>query len=86
MCSWVDQGLRKTDEAGVDYWAYGGDFGRGSGELQAFHDGQFCINGMCFPDRTPKVLTVVGLLHTTYYVPPVCPADSSYSLQLTTDY
>ena len=51
---WVDQGLHKTDEvSGVDYWGYGGDFGLGNGE-QAFHDAQFCINGLCFPDRTPK--------------------------------
>ena len=44
---WVDQGLTKTDENGVDYWAYGGDFG----EKQ--HDFDFCINGMVWPDRTP---------------------------------
>ena len=24
---WVDQGLRKRDEAGNEFWAYGGDYG-----------------------------------------------------------
>ena len=44
---WVDQGLLKTDENGVDYWAYGGDFG------DAINDMDFCINGLIWPDRTP---------------------------------
>ena len=43
---WVDQGLLKTDENGVDYWAYGGDFG------DEINDVNFCINGLIFPDRT----------------------------------
>ncbi len=44
---WVDQGLTKTDENGVEYWAYGGDFG------EELHDGDFCINGLIWPDRQP---------------------------------
>jgi beta-galactosidase len=44
---WVDQGLRKRDEAGREYWAYGGDFG------DQPNDGNFCINGLVWPDRTP---------------------------------
>ena len=44
---WVDQGIRVTDEHGVDYWAYGGDFG------DEPNDKNFCINGMIWPDRTP---------------------------------
>ncbi|MBT6149538.1 MAG: DUF4981 domain-containing protein, partial [Gemmatimonadetes bacterium] len=44
---WVDQGLRKTDDRGVNYWAYGGDFG------EERHDANFCINGLVWPDRTP---------------------------------
>ena len=43
---WVDQGLLKTDEKGVRYWAYGGDFG------DTINDMNFCINGLIFPDRT----------------------------------
>ncbi|MCP4164526.1 MAG: DUF4981 domain-containing protein [Chloroflexi bacterium] len=44
---WVDQGLRKVDENGVEYWAYGGDFG------DTINDVNFCINGLIWPDRTP---------------------------------
>jgi beta-galactosidase len=44
---WVDQGLVKVDEKGVEYWAYGGDFG------DPINDVNFCINGLIFPDRTP---------------------------------
>jgi beta-galactosidase len=44
---WVDQGLRKTDDNGVSYFAYGGDFG------DEVNDANFCINGMINPDRLP---------------------------------
>lgn len=44
---WVDQGLTKTDDNGLSFWAYGGDFG------DQINDRQFCINGLMFPDRTP---------------------------------
>ena len=44
---WVDQGILKTDAHGVDYWAYGGDFG------DTINDANFCINGLIWPDRTP---------------------------------
>jgi|WetSurMetagenome_2_1015567.scaffolds.fasta_scaffold00688_11 beta-galactosidase len=47
---WVDQGLLRTDENGIKYWAYGGDFG----EEGVPSDGNFCINGLTWPDRTPK--------------------------------
>ncbi|MCU0473514.1 MAG: DUF4981 domain-containing protein [Bacteroidales bacterium] len=47
---WVDQGLLKTDESGEKYWAYGGDYG----EEGIPSDGNFCINGLTWPDRTPK--------------------------------
>ncbi len=60
---WVDQGLKKVDENGVEYWAYGGDFG------DEINDGNFCINGLIWPDRRPhpamheykKVLQPVGI-------------------------
>ena len=44
---WVDQGLRKSSPTGSDYWAYGGDFG------DEPNDGDFCINGLVWPDRKP---------------------------------
>ena len=43
---WVDQGLLKKD-SGLEYWAYGGDFG------DKPNDGAFCINGLIAPDRKP---------------------------------
>jgi beta-galactosidase/beta-glucuronidase len=44
---WIDQGLLKTDDQGREYWAYGGDFG------DEINDGNFCLNGLIWPDRTP---------------------------------
>lgn len=61
---WVDQGLRKSvpgpgaagaavprtrqeDAGDVQTWGYGGDFG------EPVNDGNFCINGVVWPDRTP---------------------------------
>jgi len=51
---WVDQGLRKKSKDGKEYFAYGGDFGDNP------NDGNFCINGLVFPDRkiTPKLWEV----------------------------
>jgi beta-galactosidase len=47
---WVDQGFLKTDENGVKFWTYGGDYG----EEGIPSDGNFCINGLTWPDRTGK--------------------------------
>lgn len=65
---WVDQGLRKTirvegghatanevaaggrtapDLVATKTWGYGGDFD------EPTHDGNFCINGVIWPDREP---------------------------------
>ena len=44
---WMDQGLRKIDEKGNTYWAYGGDYG------DYPNDSNFCINGLVWPDRSP---------------------------------
>lgn len=46
---WVDQGFTKTDKKGDKFWAYGGDWGPPGTPT----DGNFCINGLVFPDRTP---------------------------------
>jgi len=45
---WLDQGLVKKDATGKEYYAYGGDFG------DKINDGDFCLNGVLFPDKTPK--------------------------------
>ncbi len=42
---WVDQGLRKKAADGTEFWAYGGDYRDNP------NDGNFCINGLVFPDR-----------------------------------
>jgi len=45
---WVDQGLLKKDENGVEYFAYGGDYG-----IDQPSDGNFLCNGLVNPDRRP---------------------------------
>jgi beta-galactosidase len=46
---WVDQGLAAENEKGK-FWAFGGDFGPEGTPS----DGNFCINGVVFPDRSIK--------------------------------
>ena len=45
---WVDQGLKATNEEGVEFYAFGGDIG--GAELQ--NDNNFCLNGLVDPDRS----------------------------------
>ncbi len=45
---WVDQGLHRVSEDGVKGYAYGGDFG------DEPNDGNFCLNGLVWPDRAPQ--------------------------------
>ena len=45
---WVDQGIRQRTDKGEEWFAYGGDFG------DEPNDGNFCINGLVFPDRSPQ--------------------------------
>lgn len=47
---WVDQGLEKTTPDGETFWVYGGYFG----PSDVPSDGDFSLNGVVFPDRTPK--------------------------------
>lgn len=44
---WSDHGIRQFTDDGVEYFAYGGDFG------DYPHDGTFCIDGLTSPDREP---------------------------------
>ncbi|TRZ42306.1 beta-galactosidase [Robertkochia solimangrovi] len=46
---YIDQGLVKYTEDGEKYWAYGGDFA----PSEYRNDGNFCLNGILNPDRTP---------------------------------
>ncbi|WP_433220030.1 glycoside hydrolase family 2 TIM barrel-domain containing protein [Dactylosporangium sp. CS-047395] len=51
---WLDHGIRRPEG---DY-AYGGDFG------EPLHDGNFVIDGLVFPDRTPSPgLTELGAVY-----------------------
>lgn len=43
---WKDHGIRSTAN-GIEYWAYGGDFGEWR------HDGNFVCDGLCWPDGRP---------------------------------
>ncbi len=45
---WLDHGIRRRTADGKEYFAYGGDFG------EYPHDGNFVIDGLVFPDRTPS--------------------------------
>ncbi|PHN03464.1 glycoside hydrolase family 2 TIM barrel-domain containing protein [Flavilitoribacter nigricans] len=47
---WQDQGIAKCTENGQCYWAYGGDFGPEG----VISDGDFCCNGILFPDQSIK--------------------------------
>lgn len=51
---WRDQAIRTTTEEGIEYLAYGGDFG------ESPHDGNFSGNGLIFADGevTPKIYEV----------------------------
>ena len=42
---WCDHAVLKTDENGKEMYLYGGD----NGEFP--HDGNFCVDGLCYPDR-----------------------------------
>jgi len=44
---WLDHGIRQRTEQGQEYFAYGGDFG------DFPNDGNFCVDALNFPDRTP---------------------------------
>ncbi len=43
---WIDQGFTATDENGVKYWKYGGDYG-----VNQPSDANFLCNGIIGPDR-----------------------------------
>lgn len=45
---WYDHGIEKIDENGNIHYLYGGDYG------DFPTNGNFCIDGLVFPDRTPS--------------------------------
>ena len=58
---WLDHGIRQKTADGQEYFAYGGDFG------DQPNDGNFVIDGLLFPDRTPSP----GLLEYKKVIEPV---------------
>lgn len=58
---WCDHGILTTNSEGAQYYAYGGDFG------DKPNDGNFCLDGLVYPDRTPHT----GLLELKKVIAPV---------------
>ncbi len=58
---WTDHGVKTKLPDGTVYYAYGGDFG------DQPNDGNFCIDGLVYPDRTPHK----GLLELKNVISPV---------------
>src|SRR5689334_8672499 len=58
---WIDHGIAQVTAAGERYFGYGGDFG------EPLHDGNFVIDGLVFPDRTPSP----GLIEYAAVIAPV---------------
>ncbi|KZX20029.1 Beta-galactosidase [Rathayibacter tanaceti] len=58
---WRDHGLRARTSEGIEYYAYGGDFG------EVLHDGNFVMDGMVLSDGTPSP----GLFEWKQIVAPV---------------
>ncbi|MBQ8108141.1 MAG: glycoside hydrolase family 2 [Ruminococcus sp.] len=68
---WCDHAFEtgRTDEGQIKY-GYGGDFG------ELHHDGNFCCDGLCYPDRTPH--TGLKELKQVYRPIRVTRADGGY--------
>ena len=58
---WADQAIVKRAEDGTEFYAYGGDFG------DTPNDGNFCMNGLVFPDRSLHP----GMMEVKYVQQPV---------------
>lgn len=58
---WTDHSVLTKTSDGIEYYAYGGDFG------DKPNDGNFCVDGLVYPDRTPHN----GLLELKNIIAPV---------------
>lgn len=58
---WCDHGILTAAKDGTQYYAYGGDFG------DEPNDGNFCLDGLVYPDRTPHT----GLMELKQVIAPV---------------
>lgn len=58
---WIDHGFPRKTKDGKTYYVYGGDFG------EEITDGNFCIDGLLFPNREPSP----GLLELKKVIEPL---------------
>lgn len=58
---WTDHAVKTRNSDGIEYYAYGGDLG------DEPNDGNFCVDGLVTPDRTPHN----GLLELKNVIAPV---------------
>ena len=58
---WTDHAVKTKTPEGIEYYAYGGDFG------DEPNDGNFCVDGLVYPDRKPHT----GLLELKNIIKPV---------------
>ena len=59
---WVEHALSETDENGVKYWTYGGDYG-----IDTPSDGNFVADGLVDPGRTPHpAINEVKYVHQNF--------------------
>ncbi|TXT56324.1 MAG: Beta-galactosidase [Promethearchaeota archaeon] len=71
----IDQGLRKRDKTGKEFWAYGGDYGDEPNDLN------FCINGIVMPDRKPNPsMFEVKKLYQYINIKPIDPIEGLFEI------
>ena len=71
-----DHGIEQTMSDGSKRSAYGGDFG------EERHDGNFCCDGMVFPDRTPKpAMSEFKTIATPLLITSTSPATGSFKVK-----
>lgn len=58
---WCDHGVKTSTQDGKEFFAYGGDFG------DKPNDGNFCLDGLVYPDRKPHI----GLLELKKVIAPI---------------
>lgn len=58
---WCDHAVRAKTTDGIEYYAYGGDLN------DMPNDGNFCVDGLVYPDRTPHT----GLLELKNVIAPI---------------
>ena len=73
---WVDQGIEETDENGLMYWTYGGDYGE-----KTPSDGNFLINGVVNPDRNPHpAMNEVKYVHQDFAVEEIDASTGKFNI------